>query len=175
MLSSVDSFASDVTFDLEEPLYISHVLNYEEKHKILSAEERIVRVYYKQEFLFSTRVPKNVFNPYQGSAANKLIELILEKRLDIKDKNVIDLGCGSGVIGLTCILSGASKVLFTDINPNVLPLQNHPLLRAVDIVRVQSLLSSEKEETYDTILMSTPTNVVSKGTIIPVDSDLVPV
>ena len=62
-------------------------------------------------------IPKGGFNPFIGPIGGKFVEFLLHGDIDVQDKNVIDLGCGSGNIGITSILMGASKVLFTDIAP----------------------------------------------------------
>ena len=38
----------------------------------------------------------------------------------VKDRNVLDLGCGSGVIGIACALQGAEFVTFQDYNAEVI-------------------------------------------------------
>ena len=39
---------------------------------------------------------------------------------DVKGKRIADLGCGGGVLGLGCLLLGASKVTLVDIDQNAL-------------------------------------------------------
>lgn len=39
---------------------------------------------------------------------------------DIEEKHVLDLGCGTGILGIGALLLGARKVTFVDIDPNVL-------------------------------------------------------
>jgi len=39
---------------------------------------------------------------------------------DIKGKNIIDLGCGTGIIGLGCLALGARHVYFVDVDGNAL-------------------------------------------------------
>ncbi|MGE8609987.1 MAG: 50S ribosomal protein L11 methyltransferase, partial [Acinetobacter baumannii] len=38
-------------------------------------------------------------------------------KTDVKDKIVIDYGCGSGILGVAALLLGAKKVYATDIDP----------------------------------------------------------
>ncbi len=42
--------------------------------------------------------------------------LIADQNFSLKGKRVLDLGCGSGVIGLHCLRAGAEHVTFSDIN-----------------------------------------------------------
>lgn len=44
-----------------------------------------------------------------------LRKLIRESGL-VKDKSVMEIGCGSGLIGLCCLKAGAQKVVVTDVN-----------------------------------------------------------
>ena len=39
---------------------------------------------------------------------------------DIKGKEVVDLGCGSGILGIGALLLGAKKVSFADISPEAI-------------------------------------------------------
>jgi putative methylase len=38
------------------------------------------------------------------------------KKIDFKNKTVVDLGCGAGILGITALLLGAKKVIFLDID-----------------------------------------------------------
>ena len=130
---------------------------YEERHALLSSRERRLTVRYGEETLVHATVPAGVFNPSIGIAAHRLLELIVRGRLPVAGKEVVDLGCGSGVIGLTCIRQGAARVLFTDRNPAVGVLASHPDLRSQDRVAVQDFLAGEPEASQDVVIMSTPT------------------
>jgi len=161
-------FSSSVSLELDTPIDLPET--YVEKHKVLSEEDRLIHVSFRGERLFSVLVPRNVFNPYKGIAANKLIELILCGQIQVENKRVVDLGCGSGVIGFACIHTGSSSVLFTDINPNIKPLAKNPLFRNVDVMKVQNLLEGERDESYDVVIMSTPTNMAAQDYEIHYDS-----
>ena len=39
---------------------------------------------------------------------------------DIEDRHILDLGCGTGILGIGALLLGARKVTFVDIDPTVL-------------------------------------------------------
>lgn len=166
--NTISDFASTVTIQLNAPLELP--AGYVEKHRFLSSQDRQVQVCYQGRPLYTALVPRGVFNPYRGSAANKLIELVLTGAVQVKQKRVVDLGCGSGVIGLACIYAGCNRVLFTDINPKVKILSQHPLLRPVDRIKIQDMLAGEPDQAYDLIIMSTPTNTVETESWIQPDS-----
>lgn len=165
----MQSYHSEVSIKLKVPVVLDDI-EYLEMLAVLSRQDREVEVFFRDERLFSVLAPKNVFNPYNSSAACKTIELILTDIVDVKRKRVVDLGCGSGVIGIACIYKGCSHVLFTDINPNIRPLKQHPLLRPHDTVKVQDLCKHEPDESYDVVLALTPSIVVSTDKDITTNS-----
>jgi phospholipid N-methyltransferase len=150
-----------VEIRLKQPVKLPRYARYLKKKRILSRKDREIEVFFGGEKLFSALVPKTVFNPYVGDPnaetdAKFLVESILTRSIDVKGKRVVDLGCGCGIIGLSCIQAGAKSIVFTDINPNIQPLKNNGLLRKTDTVKVQDLLSEENEDSYDVVIMSVP-------------------
>ncbi|MGK7904244.1 MAG: methyltransferase [Hormoscilla sp.] len=92
---------------------------------------------------------------------------VLNEQIHVQGKKVLDLGCGCGVIGLCCILKGSTKVLFSDLHPNVTEIAKHPLIRASDEVKVQDLCAGEKDASYDLVFMSFPSRAIDR----PMDPD----
>ena len=145
-------------------------LSYSNRHKILSAVEREIDVFFDGEKILSISVPETVFNPYKGSAPAKVIELILSERVPVKNRRVIDLGCGSGVVGLTAIHMGAASVLFSDVNPYVAALKDNHRIRSQDGFTIQDGLArtvSEGAADFDLVVailpMMTAKEVVSSN------------
>ncbi len=56
------------------------------------------------------RVDKSYLGNYLGSALRTRQDLV-------RNKTVLDLGCGCGLLGIICALRGAKRVHFSDINP----------------------------------------------------------
>jgi len=139
---------------IQGPSFVS--LDYVEKHKAMSSKSIVVDLYWQEKCQFAFRVNEHVFNPIESITAHKLVDLVLSEKIEVADKSVIDLGCGSGVIGFTAILKGAKRVLFTDINPCINGIQNHPLFREVDEVKVQNILESTSDSSYDLVLALPP-------------------
>ena len=65
---------------------------------------------------FRLTVRPTVFHPRWFISSEWFAEFI--KRLDLKDKTVIDVGTGSGILALAAARAGAKYVVAADINPN---------------------------------------------------------
>ena len=67
-----------------------------------------------------------------GNHASTFLCLQWLGKTDVKDKVVIDYGCGSGILGVAALLLGAKKVYATDIDPQaVLATQQNAALNGV--------------------------------------------
>ena len=67
-----------------------------------------------------------------GNHASTFLCLQWLGKIDVKDKIVIDYGCGSGILGVAALLLGAQKVYATDIDPQaVLATQQNAELNGV--------------------------------------------
>ena len=154
------TFDHEVTYSSDRSL--SHQLGYVASHKSLSAQASSLKVKYQNRDVLEVFVQESVFNPIESISSMKLLDLLLSGELDVRDKSVADLGCGSGIIGLTAIHAGAAKVLFTDINPNVVVIANHPLLRNNDEVCVQSFLETTNSSSYDFVIALPPALEISE-------------
>lgn len=66
-----------------------------------------------------------------GNHASTFLCLQWLGKTDLKDKVVIDYGCGSGILGVAALLLGAKKVYATDIDPQaVLATQQNAELKS---------------------------------------------
>jgi 16S rRNA G1207 methylase RsmC len=144
--------------------------NYVEKHKMMSSKTVVVDLLWHDKKQFAFTVNEHVFNPIESIVGHKLIDLVLSETIPVADKSVIDLGCGSGVVGLCAITRKAKKVLFTDINPHIDGIQKHPLYRKYDEWRVQDVLADVPDVSYDTVLVLPPWMVVQEGRQIASDT-----
>jgi release factor glutamine methyltransferase len=59
-------------------------------------------------------IKKGVFSPDPKKTNSTL--MILNDLKEIKGKNILDVGCGSGIIGIYCALNGAKSVIATDVD-----------------------------------------------------------
>lgn len=146
-------------------------ISYSELNRIITSFDTRIVVYYKGNPLYSLSLNKGMFNPVVGPLGAKFIELILHREISVNLKNIIDLGCGSGNIGIAALAMGASKVLFTDINSNhleILP-QNTYLqsqsgrheIMCQDLLSLTAL-DPEAANSYDHILTIAPTFSLTK-------------
>ncbi|OZH54333.1 hypothetical protein AFK68_11640, partial [Hydrocoleum sp. CS-953] len=131
-------------------------------HEELSSKDREITILFQDQPIFDVLVPKGVFNPYGGIAAQAFMSGILNKIIDAKGKRVLDLGCGCGVIGLCCLFKDSNKVVFSDLHPNIMPLKNNLLIREQDEVKVQDLCVEEKDQSYDLVFMSFPSRSIDR-------------
>lgn len=144
--------------------------DYVSKHRAMSSKTIVVDLFWQEKRQFAFTVNAHVFNPIESIVGHKLVDLILSEHIEVADKNVIDLGCGSGVVGLCAIVKKAKKVLFTDINPHIDGIQEHPLFRKSDEWQVQDVLANVPDASYDMVLVLPPWMVVKEGQGIASDT-----
>jgi methylase of polypeptide subunit release factors len=145
-------------------------LDYVLKHKAMSSKTVTIDLQWQDKKQFAFTVNAQVFNPIESIVGHKLVDLVLSEKVEVADKRVIDLGCGSGVIGLCAIARQAKKVLFTDINPHIDGIQYHPLFRKCDEWQVQDVLADVPDSSYDIVLVVPPAMVAEEGRQIAPDT-----
>jgi SAM-dependent methyltransferase len=157
-----NAYKSNVTIELAESVEIPIGITYAEKHQFLSSSARQINISYNGNQVYSCTVPQNIFNPYGSMVSKRIVELILDGTIAVKGRKVVDLGCGCGFIGLAAIVMDCQQILFSDINPNVIPLQEHPLLREQDNVKVQDVLVNDSDESCDSIITCPPSQALDR-------------
>jgi len=108
---------------------------------------------------FRLRVHPTVFHPRIFLSSEYFAEFI--DGLDLRGKNVADVGTGSGVLAFAAARAGAASVLAVDINPNAaLCAQENAELNGfgdrVTAVRMDLLADVPPRPTFDVILSSPP-------------------
>jgi methylase of polypeptide subunit release factors len=136
----------------------------------MSAQTAVVDLYWQEKRQFSFTVNQHVFNPIESIVGHKLIDLVLSEQIRVADRSVVDLGCGSGVVGLCAIVKQAKSVLFTDINPHIDGIQKHPLFRKGDQWQIQDVLQNVPDFSYDLVLVLPPWMIVQEGHRIAEDT-----
>lgn len=144
--------------------------DYVKKHKAMSSQTVVVDLLWRDKKQFAFTVNEHVFNPIESIVGHQLVDLVLSEKIQLAGKSVIDLGCGSGVVGLCAIARKAKKVLFTDINPHIDGIQKHPLFRKCDEWQVQDVLADVPDSSYEMVLVLPPWMIVQEGRQIASDT-----
>ncbi len=135
-------------------------LSFQEYHELLSSEPRTITVSYQDRQLFDITIPPTVFNPISSRSGQALADMILTGEIPVEGQRFVDLGCGSGFIGLAAAERYAKSVLYTDINPKIDFLGSHPNVRpGIDRVTAQSFCENEKKNSADVVVFSLPSRI----------------
>ena len=101
------------------------------------------------------------------------------EKINVKNKIVLDLGSGPGILGLTALLLGAKKVIFLDIDSSALRLakKNYRIIkREVEDLKTEvefinkdiTLLKKSELENIDVCLLNPPFGTTKKNKKIDV-------
>lgn len=99
-----DDHWTDIWTDFFKPFTIGNIKIYSTLHK-------------QSLDLFKTKIilkPGPAFGTGQHPTTLSCIKFL--QKLNLKNKCVFDIGCGSGILGIVALKSGAKEVLFTDID-----------------------------------------------------------
>ncbi len=106
--------------------------------------------------------PKMSFGTGHHETTYLMIEIILEENL--KGKNILDMGCGTGVLGILASMKGAEKVTAIDIDEwaynNAIENAERNRIKNIDILKGDSSLLGS--EIYDTIFANINRNILLK-------------
>ena len=78
---------------------------------IIKAPFHEIKETYEYELLIE---PKMSFGTGHHETTSLMVKEILDR--DFKGKNVLDMGCGTGVLGILCSMKGAKKVIGIDVD-----------------------------------------------------------
>lgn len=120
----------------------------------------IILRYLKQDRFYTYRgikikVKKDVFHPGFFFSTKHLISFL--SKLNLKDKKVLELGAGSGLISFYCYNKGAN-VTATDINPIAIAAlkENSNSLQMPIHIQESNLFDAISKQTFDYILINPP-------------------
>jgi ribosomal protein L11 methyltransferase len=164
----LDSFQDDFMFSTKKELIKSRNWNEEwEKNyfkPLVINDKCVIRAPFHTDFpktKFEIIIEPNMaFGTGNHETTSMMVETILEN--DISGKNVLDMGCGTGILGILASMKGAKKVTAIDIDEWSFKgsTENATLNNIENIVVKQgdaSLLGSEK---FDIILANIHKNVL---------------
>src|SRR3989344_8274142 len=91
----------------------------------------------------------------EGNLAAEFLLFALE---DIKGKVVADFGCGNGILGIGCLLLGAKKVYFVDLDKNSIEITKK---NSEDFTNIKFYNCDVEEfnKKVDTVVMNPPFGV----------------
>ncbi len=125
----------------------------------------------KLQKLPSFENPSIAFEQYQ-TPDELITELLLLASFtfnDVRDKRIIDLGCGTGKIGLGAAMLGAARVLLIDISEKAIKrgkaaTQDENWTRLDWLIQpVETLVARKFYDNFDTIFMNPPFGAQRKG------------
>ncbi len=101
-------------------------------------------------------VKSGIFNPDINVTNSS--SMILNNIPDIKQKEILDVGCGTGIIGIYCALNGAKKVLATDIDEKAIENTKENIItnKAQNIEVLKSNLFEKVKGKFDYIFANLP-------------------
>lgn len=110
--------------------------------------------YYKWKDI-TLRIPPGVFHPKYFFSTKYLLKYVLQ--LDIKNKNLLELGAGNGLISIACAKQGA-KVTATDVSKRVIEtLHENTKSNKAEITIIESdLFDQIPKQQFDIIAINPP-------------------
>ena len=105
-------------------------------------------------------VNSNVFSPDPSITYSTQFTINRLKRIILKNKNVIELGCGSGIISLFCAMCGAN-VTATDIDDKCIKnikrnINEHNLKNKINVIKSNVFDNIDKNIKFDIIVNHLP-------------------
>lgn len=132
-----------------EPFYIGNILIKPSWIDIDESDHTVVEIN-----------PGMAFGTGLHETTNLCIEQLQE--LDLIDKIVLDIGCGSGILSIVSSKLGAKEVFATDIDPLAIEatLENANLNKISNINAVQGSLLDNVDKKYDVVIANILLNVL---------------
>ena len=164
----LDEFSEDFSFDVKSELIEDRNWNEEwEKNyfnPLVVGNECVVRAPFHKEFprlKYEIIIEPNMaFGTGNHETTTMMLEFIIHQ--DVKGKNILDMGCGTGILGILASMKGAKSVTAIDIDQRSFEgAQENARLNSIANIRVKqgdaSLLGTEK---FDLILANIQRNVL---------------
>ncbi len=164
----LSTFQEDFTFSVKKELIKSQNWNTEwEKNyfkPLVINDECVIRApfhtdYPKAKFEIIIE-PNMAFGTGNHETTSMMVETILET--EMTNKNVLDMGCGTGILGILASMKGAKKVTAIDIDEWSVngSNENAELNNIKNMTVLQGDASLLGKETFDTILANIHKNVL---------------
>lgn len=107
-----------------------------------------------------TILPNMTFGTGHHETTEMLVGYLLEEKL--KGKKVLDMGCGTGILGILAKKRLASQVLFVDIDQRAVDntLENAKMNHIEDYKVVQGTVSSLAQDNFDIVIANINRNIL---------------
>lgn len=164
----LDEFSEDFSFDVKSDLIADQNWNVEwEKNyfkPLVVADQCVVRAPFHKDYprlKYEIVIEPNMaFGTGNHETTTMMLEYILNQ--DVKGKKVLDMGCGTGILGILASMRGADSITAIDIDKwSYEGTLENSRLNAIKNIEVKqgdaSLLGGEK---YDLILANIQRNVL---------------
>lgn len=111
--------------------------------------------------------PKILIDPGMafGTGAHESTGMCIEllASLDLSDKTVLDVGCGSGILGIAALALGAKECTFIDIDPQaVTAAESNLALNGLSGTTICGDLAEEYKKTADLVLANLTADILLK-------------
>ena len=129
--------------------------HYFTNNESLKSEFRNI-VYQYNDFKFNFTSDLGVFSKDKVDYASKLL---IEKYFELgkKNKKILDVGCGYGLIGITLTKIMDTKTTMIDINKRALHLSEmNAKANKVDVLIKESNIYENIDDTYDVVITNPP-------------------
>ena len=164
----IKSFEEDFTFEVHNEIIRSQNWNevWEKNYfkPLLIKDECVIRAPFHSEFPKAKYEiiiePNMAFGTGNHETTSMMVETILEN--DMQKKNILDMGCGTGILGILASMKGAKKVTAIDIDEwSFTGTNENAVLNKIQNMTVKQgdagLLSNEK---FDIIFANIHKNVL---------------
>lgn len=114
-----------------------------------------------EKIKFDLYVDEYVANPKIMNSGIEMANFLISKKSFIKNKKVLDIGTGSGILGIVVALLGAKEVLMTDIDDNAIKnakknVKNLGLDKICKVQKSDLFKDIKKTEKFDILIFNHP-------------------
>lgn len=140
--------------------------NWKENYKPIEIGENMVVVPRWEEIPQNNRIPLILDSGLIfGTGSHPTTKMCLEvlQTIEMKDKTVLDLGCGSGILGIAAMLLGAKECTAIDIDDNAPKIvKENAQLNNVNITAFSKDVLGNKWAGYDIVIANIVADVIIK-------------
>lgn len=129
-----NGFDLDLKKDLDDNGFICTVFVFKKNPWMKLIHHKDYYIHIKDGKNIKIFIKNNVFTP--DPKISYSTSQILNNLPDVKGKSILDIGCGTGIIGISCANKGAKKIVFADNNEKALINTRHN-------IKINNILNAE--------------------------------